>query len=137
MKQIKNFVKHTFKGLPKEDREDVIEYVTELLMEKVDDLVENGCTEQDAIDKAVLEFGTIEDYYDEKSHKIKPARSARQYKNDLLFSIFGALITIGMLTFTNLYYTRGIIWFVLPALAVLWWPLVMLYNFLNKRYREE
>lgn len=137
MKQIKNFVKHTFRGLPKEDKDQVIDYVTELLTEKVEDLIESGLEEQEAIDKAVLEFGTIEDYYDEKEHTIRPPRTRRQSKNDLIFSVIGTLIIIGMLIFSNLYYTPGVIWFVIPMLAVLWWPLVMLYNFLNKRNREE
>ena len=82
MKQIKNFVKHTFRGLPKEDKDRVIDYVTELLTEKVEDLIESGLEEQTAIDKAVLEFGTIEDYYDAKEHTIKPHRTTRQSKND-------------------------------------------------------
>lgn len=137
MKQIKNFVKNTFKDLPKEDKANVIAYVTELLTEKVDDLVENGYDQQDAIDKAVLEFGTIEDYYDATEHTLKTPKTSKQYRNDLIFSIIGALIIIGMLVFSNLYYTPRTIWFVLPTLAVLWWPLAIMYRFMNKRNREE
>lgn len=137
MKQIKNFVKHTFKDLPKEDKSEVINYVTEVLTEKVDDLVENGLELNDAIDKAVLEFGTIEDYYDAKEHRIKPPKTAKHYRNDLIFSSIGALIIMGMLIFSNLYYTPKTIWFVLPVLAVLWWPLAVMYRFLNTRNQEE
>jgi hypothetical protein len=137
MKQIKNFVKHTFKHLPKEDKQKVIDYVSELLTEKVDDLIENGYTQQDAIDKAVIEFGTVEDYYDEEHHSVRPPKTTKQYQNDFVFSLLGALIIIGMLIFSNLQYTPKTIWFVLPTLAVLWWPLALFYRFMNKRNQED
>ena len=135
MKRLRNFVKNTFRDIPKENREALIDSVTETLIEKVEDLVESGMTEQDAIDKTVLEFGSAEDFYNPQDVTIitRIQKSIKHYRNDLIFSIFGALITIGMLVFTNLYYTQGIIWFVIPALAVLWWPLAVLYNLLNKR----
>ena len=43
-------------------------------------------------------------------------------------------ILIGMLVFTDLHYTStDVLWFVLPALAVLWWPLATIYRYLNKK----
>lgn len=142
MKRIKNFVKNTFKDIPKEDREALIKSVTVSLIEKVEDLVDGGMDEQSAIDKTVLEFGNIEDYVENRSEITivkKISKSLRHYRNDLIFSISGAVIIIGMLVFTNLYYAPGIIWFVIPALAVLWWPLAILYRLLNKKEnrREE
>ncbi len=136
MKKIDNFVKNTFKDVPKKDRERIIEQVKESLTEKVEDLMEQGLSEQEAIDKAVMEFGSKEDYF-EKEHKKelkdKRFKTIRHYRNDFFFSVFGALILIGMLIFTNLYYTPSIIWFVLPMLAILWWPLAVLYHYLNKK----
>ncbi len=135
MKQIENFVKNTFKNYPKDKREELIQSITEMLTEKVEDLMEKGFEEQAAIDKTVLEFGTIEDY-DSKpvkiNRKLKRQKSLRHYKNDMIFSSIGTLIIIGMLIFSNLTYTEGVIWFVLPGLAVLWWPLATLYRYLNK-----
>lgn len=143
MKRIKNFVKNTFKDIPKDQRQEIISAVTEQLVEKVEDLMENGLTLDEAVDKTVLEFGSIEDYFhpdvEELSilQRIAQSKTVKQYRNDLIFSAFGALIIIGMLVFTNLYYTGQLIWFVLPALAVLWWPLAVLYHYLNKKERLD
>lgn len=136
MKRIRNFVKHTFKDVPKEQRDEIVERVTQSLIEKVEDLQEKGMSLDDAVNKAVLEFGDVNDYFmpvDKPRTLIQRVKSIRQYRNDLLFSVFGALIIIGMLIFTNFMYTSEIIWFVLPSLAVLWWPLAVLYRFLNKK----
>lgn len=136
MKRIVNFVKNTFKDIPKETREGIIESVTTSLLEKVEDLIEKGLTEDEAVNKTVLEFGSVEDYFEEAEKKQKwekRLKSIKHYRNDLLFSIIGAVIIIGMLIFSNLYYSPNVIWFVIPMLAVLWWPAAVLYNYLNKR----
>lgn len=141
MKRIRNFVKNTFKDVPKEHRVEIISTVTEQLIEKVEDLVDGGLTLEEAVDKTVLEFGSVEDYFHPAVEeltliqRIANSKTIKQYRNDLLFSAFGALIIIGMLIFANLYYYPSLIWFVLPALAVLWWPLSVLYHYLNKRER--
>lgn len=141
MKQIRNFVKNTFKDVPKEKREEIINSVTEKLLEKAEDLIEKGLTEQEAIDKTVLEFGTIEDYfasYVKLNRREKIQKSIKHYRNDLLLSLFGSVIIIGMLAFTDLYYTKGsVIWFVIPSIALLWWPAAVLYNYLNKKENKR
>jgi hypothetical protein len=137
MKQLENFVKNTFKQYPKEDRDELIKSITEMLKEKVDDLINQGYTEQEAIDKTVLEFGTIEDYEDDPkkfNRKLKRQRTIKQYKYDIFFSVGGSLLIIGILMFTDLHYTEGdVLWFVIPALAVLWWPLATIYRYLLKK----
>ena len=50
-----------------------------------------------------------------------------------MFSSVSAVIIIGALIFINLYYAGSVIWFVVPSLAVLFWPLAVLYNLLNKK----
>jgi uncharacterized protein (UPF0305 family) len=137
MKRIKNFVKNTFKNYPKAERDELIESITEMLIEKVEDLMDKGYSKEDAIDKTVLEFGTVEDY-EEKPKRMKMRlqveKTIRHYRNDMLFSLLGSIIIIGMLLFTNLHFSGNeVLWFVLPALAVLWWPLATLYRYLNKR----
>ena len=136
MKRIHNFVKNTFKDVPKTERDAIVDKVTQILIEKVEDLQDSGLTLDEAVDKTVLEFGSAEDYF-KHNHPGRPLfkriKTIRHYRNDFLFSLLGALIIIGMLVFTNLYYTRDLIWFVLPALAVLWWPLAVLYRLLNKK----
>jgi hypothetical protein len=136
MKQIMNFVKNTFKDLPKEQgRDEIILSVTETLLEKVEDLVESGMSEQEAIDKTVLEFGSVEDYLERASkqeRKEKRRKTINHYRNDLFFSIVASLIIVGILAYINFYWFEGTIWFVIPALALLFWPLSVLYHLLNK-----
>jgi len=136
MKRIVNFVKHTFKDIPKEGKAEIIESVTLSLTEKVEDLIETGMSKQDAIDKTVLEFGTIEDFFDFNQKQIKKEKRRKtinHYKNDLLFSVVGTIITISILVYINLYFFPNTLWVVIPSIAILWWPLAILYNLLNKR----
>ena len=140
MKQIKNFVKHTFKDVNKEKREEIIQLVTESLVEKVEDLIESGLTEKDAIDKAVTEFGTVEDYFNQSikfAKKEKRQKTIRHYGNDLLFSGVGSAIVIGIILFIDFRYTPNILWSVIPSIAILFWPLAVLYNLLNKRANKK
>lgn len=138
MKRIRNFVKNTFKNYPKEEREHLVESITEMLIEKVEDLVENGYSHDEAVDKAVIEFGDINDFEENipKQKKKFRIKKLKHYRNDIFFSIGGTLLIIGMLVFTNLYYT-DVIWFVLPTLAVMWWPLATIYRYLNKKESER
>jgi len=136
MKRITNFVKNTFKDISKSGKEEIISKVTEQLIEKVEDLIEKGFDESEAIDKTVMEFGTVEDYFlnfEKQTKKPRRIKTLTHYKNDLLFSVVGSVIIIGILLFINLSYTPSHYWFVVPAIAILWWPLAILYNLLNKR----
>ena len=140
MKQIVNFVKNTFKHVDKDKRDEIIQSVILSLVEKVEDLIETGLTEQQAIDKTVIEFGTLEDYLDESikiAKKEKRQKTIRHYGNDLLFSGVGSAIIIGLLAFVNFYYDSDNLWFFIPAFAILWWPLAVLYNLLNKRANKK
>ena len=136
MKRIENFVRNTFKDIPKKNKAEIIETVIEQLTEKAEDLMDSGLTENEAVDKAVVEFGSMEDYFEKvekEERKEKRWKTIKHYRNDLMFSSVAALIIIGALIFVNLMYAPTVIWFVIPALAVLFWPLAVLYNLLNKR----
>ena len=137
MKQIENFVKNVFKVIPKDYKKDeIIESVTLSLNEKVEDLIETGLNETDAIDKTVMEFGTVEDYFvdfNKKAKKERRIKTINHYKNDLMFSVLGTIIIIGILATINFTYTTDKLWFFIPSIAVLWWPLALLYRLLNKR----
>lgn len=137
MKRLENFVKNTFKNYQGADRDQLIESITEMLTEKVEDLEESGLSRQEAIDRAVMEFGTIDDYEDKPrkvNRKLKRQRTIKQYKYDIFFSVGGSLIIIGMLIYIDLQLTpSNVIWFVIPALAVLWWPLATIYRYLLKK----
>lgn len=143
MRQIMNFVKNTFKDLPKDQgRDEIILSVTETLLEKVEDLVDTGLSEQEAIDQTVLEFGSVEDYLEraqKQEKREKRRKTLNHYRNDLLFSIVATIIIVGILAYINFYWFEGTIWFVIPALALLFWPLSVLYHLLNKHatHKEE
>lgn len=140
MKQIKNFVKHTFKDVDKNTREEIIELVTESLVEKVEDLIESGLSEKDAVDKTVVEFGTAEDYFNQSikiARKEKRQKTIRHYGNDLLFSGVGSAIVIGIILYIDFMYTPHILWSIIPSIAILFWPLAILYNLLNKRANKK
>ena len=140
MKKIENFVKHTFKDIPKEGKAEIIKSVTLSLIEKIEDLMELGMAEEEAVNKTVIEFGTVEDFFDNSEKVIKKGKRIKtliHYKNDLLFSVVGSLIIISTILFTNLYFSPSILWFVIPAIAVLWWPLAILYNLLNKKENRK
>jgi len=140
MKQIKNFVKYTFKDIEIDKKEEIIKLVTESLIEKVEDLMESGLTEKDAIDRTVLEFGTVEDYFNQ-SIKIKKKerrqKTLRHYGNDLLFSGVGSAFVIGIILYIDFKYTPHILWSIIPSIAILFWPLAVLYNLLNKRANKK
>lgn len=137
MKQIENFVKNVFKEIPKDyQKSEIVDSVTISLNEKVEDLIEKGLSETQAVDKAVTEFGTVEDYfidYNKKARKEKRIKTINHYRNDLMFSVFGTAIIIAILATVNFIYNKDNLWFFIPSIAVLWWPLALLYRLLNKR----
>ncbi|AXI07895.1 hypothetical protein CUC15_02390 [Oceanobacillus zhaokaii] len=124
MKQLKDHVNQLFMGIPDSEQKTAIqEEVLENLEEKVRDLMEQGKAEEDAINKAIVEFGDIEDLKNELGGK-QPV-SKNNSKLNLGFSIWGSAIIIALFVFINFYYTPDVIWFVYPTFAVLWWPLAM------------
>ncbi len=140
MKRIVNFVKNTFKDSPKENKEDIIKTVTESLIEKVEDLVESGYSLDDAVDKTVSEFGSADDFFaetDDKPKRFKRSKSLGNYRNDLIFSFLGTAIIVGIMAYINYAFTPSIIWYVVPSIALLWWPVVVLYKLLNKKENKK
>ena len=143
MKEINKFVQRLFKEhhLDKKNPESMLK-LTEMLEEKVEDLIESGLSEEDAIHKTIIEFGELEDYYAplmKKEHKrYKRQKTINHYKNDLLFSTLSTIIIIAILITINIQIRLTYIedfgyWFIIPSLGILFWPLSLLYKFLNKK----
>jgi hypothetical protein len=132
LKNIKQHVDELFKDVPKSEKREIIkEEIKGNLEEKIADLMEQGKEEEDAINKAIVEFGDIEDIKSELGvHKPK---KKNQSKLNLGFSIWGSSLSIALFVFINFYYTPDVIWFVYPAFAILWWPLSMLYYWLRTK----
>lgn len=131
MKKIEQYVDGLFAELPdSEMKQELRDEIVENLNEKVADLMAAGKTEEDAVNKAIVEFGDISD--------IKEELLAQQPERDkaglaLGFSLAGSALVIALVVFINLYYSPRTIWWVYPVFAVLWWPLGTLYHWLSKR----
>ncbi len=132
MKKLDVYVDELFKNIPQsQQKENIIKDIKQNLGEKVLDLMEQGKSEEDAINKAIVEFGDIEDIRVElESNQLEKRKHARI---QLSFSICGSILILALFIFTNFYYTPQIIWFVYPTFAVLWWPLIMLYRWFSLR----
>lgn len=133
MKKIKTHVEEWFSDIPdSETKQAIQEEIVQNLEEKVFDLVRGGKTEEDAINKTIVEFGDISDIKQELGVKNgKPVSSRKQYGLHLGFSLWGSGLIVALFIFINVYYTPDDIWFVYPTFAVAWWPLVMFYKWLG------
>ncbi len=140
MKSIEQFIKRVFKNHPPKDRS--LQQLIEMLEEKVEDLKEEGYTEEDAIDKTIKEFGDLEDYdlpnmEKEKRRHIR-IKTIKHHKNALLFSGISSALIIAISLLLNfvLFRDLGVLskpWSPIVAIGVLFWPLSLLYKLLNKK----
>ena len=135
MVTIKDYLEELFGDIPDSvEKESIKQEIMQNLEEKVQDLMKGGKTEEDAINKSIVDFGDMREI---RSNLIRAAqpKSAKKdvlrYKNNLWFSICGSALLIGLFLFINFYYTPNIIWFVYPTFAILWWPLGTLFALLS------
>lgn len=135
---IRDYVEGLFKDIPDSQEKDNIKNEIILnLEEKVQDLVDAGKNEEDAINKSIVEFGDINEI---KMNLLGTAKNAPvkktgrvNYTNRLWFSIWGAALIIGFLFFINYTTSWGHPWFVYPTFGVLWWPLATFFSWLNHK----
>ncbi len=134
MKSVKQHVHELFEQLPESDRKEQLKNEIILNMqEKVIDLMATGKSEEDAVNKAIVEFGDIEDIKAELLANPPEVRNTAGLA--LGFSIWGAGLIIALVVFINLYFSPGVLWCVFPIFAVLWWPLAVFYWWLRKRQK--
>lgn len=142
MKKLTQHVNDLFKDVPESKQKEVImQEVLQNLEEKVWDLMEQGKEEEDAINKAIVDFGDIDDLKKElevndKKQRNKSTKSLKNRKLNLEYSIWASLLIIGFFVFINFYYTPQVIWFVYPTFAILWWPLSMYYQWVKVKRGE-
>lgn len=133
MKKIKQHVERLFKDVPDSEEKEILKQeIIDNLEEKVLDLMEQGKEEEDAVNKAIIDFGDIDEIKVELTVKRQPLKK-NMSKINLVFSIWGSILIIGLFIFMNLYYSPNVIWFVYPTFVVLWWPLSMLFYWLRNR----
>jgi hypothetical protein len=130
MRKIKDHVEELFKEIPDSERKVTMKQeIIQNLEEKVLDLIYEGKEEEDAVNKAIVEFGDIEDIKKELGTTALPRNN--RFSLHLGFSLWGSGLIVALFIFINFYYTPGTIWFVYPTFAVAWWPLVMFYKWLG------
>jgi hypothetical protein len=134
MKTIQEHVDALFREIPDSERKDALKReIVENLQEKVSDLMAQGKAEEDAINRAIVEFGDISDIRDElRTQQQLPIKQASTGLH-LGFSIAGSLLIIGLVLFINLYVTPGFLWSIFPIFGVLWWPLAAFFRWLKYR----
>jgi len=135
MNKIKKFVTSLLKDFFNEaDKKELIEILSTSLQEKVDDLVEAGTPLEDAVKISIEEFGSTKDVMDafqDQSSKLKADLTVRR-RSQLIFSIFGYFIIVGLCVFLNLTllnFFNDFLWFVIVAIGLLFWPVVMGYRY--------
>lgn len=133
MKTIQEHVDALFREIPDSERKETLKNeIVANLLEKVNDLIAQGKSEEDAINKAIVEFGDISDIRDElREQQQLPIRRSNAGQQ-LGFSIVGSLMIIALMLFINLYTSPRFLWCVFPIFGVLWWPLVMFFRW--KKY---
>lgn len=135
MKTIQEHVDALFREIPDSERKDALKReIVENLQEKVRDLMAQGKAEEDAINRAIVEFGDISDIRDELRTQQQMPVSRSNAGFGLAFSVIGSLLIIGLMLFINLYVTPGFLWCIFPIFGVLWWPLAMFFRWI--RYRK-
>lgn len=138
MKTIRNHVDHLFRDVP-ENEETLLmkEEIIENLEEKVDDLIREGKSQEDAMNKAIVEFGDISEieqaFQEEESKPAPHWLKKSQARLNLEFSLWGSALLITLFAFINFYYTPTVIWFVYPTFGVLWWPLSLFFHWRKQK----
>lgn len=128
----------SIKDIPKSEEKEIIKQeIFQNLEEKVYDLMAQGKEEEDAVNKAIVEFGNIDEIKNElgvyRVNSDGDEKRIERAKIDLNFSVWGSILFIALMVFINLYYSPSTIWFVYPTFAILWWP-ALLYFIRSKRY---
>lgn len=135
MKKIKNHIDELFKDFPRtHETEMVKQEIIQNLEEKVFYLMDQGKEEEDAVNKAIVEFGDIEDLKQELD--VKEPEKRNMSRLNLEFSLWGSGLIIAFFIFMNIYYTPHTIWAIYPIFAILWWPLAMYFVWSRKKWSE-
>ena len=134
MNKIKSFISKILKGyFNDQDKKELIEIMTISLEEKVDDLVEQGTPRDEAIEQSIKEFGDAEDVLSAFPEKKARAQVIKKRKTQVFFSIWSYIIIVGLAIFINFTFYEffdKILWFVIVCLALLFWPITMIYKYL-------
>ena len=136
MNEIESYLNRLFEGIPESIRKEESKLeITQNLNEKVANLVSQGQSREEAVKKAIDDFGDIDDLKEELESSAKLAKS-KKLGLSLAFSLWGGILITALFLFINFYYTPKVIWFVYPIFAVIWWPMAMLFHHLRQKSRK-
>ncbi len=134
-KRLDDFIKRIFKNRTHD--ESARESLRIFLYEKVEDLKDQGYSEEEATEKTIEDFGDPEEVYLpdlENGRSPNLNREKKRTKNALLFSFLSSLLIIAIIMIINFVFFPEIgPWSIIAALGVLFWPLSLLYKLLNKK----
>lgn len=133
MNKIEMHINKLFRDIPdSRSKKEMLQEINENLLEKVNDLIEQGMTEDEAVHKAIEDFGDIDDIRKELMGSAELQKS-KNLGLSLAFSVWGSIIIAGLFMFINFYYSPNHIWFVYPVFAIAWWPMSILFHWLHKK----
>ena len=130
MNEIASYVEKAFENVPASERKaELTQEIIQSLEDAAAMWMEKGKARDDAVNKAIVEFGDLGEILLELRGEAPDRQQAQpeKAKNAMRFSLFGSLIITALMVFINLYYTPGTIWFIYPVFGVLWWPLSLFF----------
>lgn len=145
MQKIDTYVEEQFADLPDTEHVQTLkEEIKDSMEEKAADFMLEGKTEEDAVNKAIVDFGNLaeikKEFLLQHVPQEKPDKRTKQKEDmstlNLGFSICGSVLIIALLVFVNMYYTPYEIWFVFPTFGILWWPVSMVFAWMKARKRK-
>ncbi|MDR3314134.1 MAG: permease prefix domain 1-containing protein [Oscillospiraceae bacterium] len=125
MKEIATYVERTFESVPDSQRKsEIMQEIIERLEDSAGKLEQDGKAREDAINKAIVDFGNL----DEILQELRGQETGKgKALSSLWFAVIGSLLVIALTVFINLYYSPGVVWFLYPTFAVIWWPLCIFF----------
>jgi len=133
MNKLETQINKLFKDIPDSERkEEILQEIKQNLNEKVEDIISQGLTEDEAVKKTMEDFGDVEEIRKELVGSARLEKS-KNIGLSLAFSVWGGIIFTALFVFINLYYTPRNIWFIYPVFAVAWWPMSMYFRWMHNK----
>lgn len=133
---VKQYVENQFKRIQEsEEKQLVMEDLITSMNDRVQDLIEQGKSVEDAVNKAIVDFGDLEEIKSGLSiiqNNSNEILMLRKYKSAFEFSLGGFLLISALVAFINFQYNSGHAWFIYVIFGVSWWPLVMFFRYKNR-----
>ncbi|MCG8568735.1 MAG: permease prefix domain 1-containing protein [Spirochaetes bacterium] len=133
MSSIESYVENLFQEVEdSQKKQEIVDEITLNLQDRVAELMNEGRNEEDAVNKAIVDFGDIAEMkralINEQIGKEQKLAAFR-----LGYSIWGTVLLVALFCYINLYFTPKVIWCVFPIFGILWWPLTMYFGWMKRK----